>query len=170
MKRYAARLAFALTAAMSWIAAYPQAPAPAHMILDHVGVLSRDEQADLEQALDHLRLEHGISTMLVIAQSVHPGPIEDYVERLAHRWAGAGGPRPADALFIVVAIDQREMVIMPGSALGLESALQQPRMREGAAPLFRDGRYYDGLLLLADRVHVVIHEKPPAGKVPFERR
>ena len=124
---------------------------------DEVGALSRDQGAKLSRALQEILDEDGIRMVVVIAESVGPEPIEDYAQRLSRRWARDRGIDPTRAIFIIVAVKDRDMVVMPGRALGLEAALSRPEFGRDLAPLFREQRYFEALMTLTDRVHGVIH-------------
>jgi len=99
--------------------------------------------------------------VLVIAETTRPEPIKDYADRLSQRWAQDRGIDPTRAIFMIVSIKDREMMVLPGRNLGLETALADPALGRGLPPLFRERRYYDALLMLTNRVHHVIHGEPP---------
>ena len=132
---------------------------------DEVGALSRDQGAKLSRALQEILDEDDIRMVVVIAQSVGPEPMEDYAERLSRRWARDRGIDPTRAIFVIVAVRDRDMVVMPGRALGLEAALSRPEIGRDLAPLFREQRYFEALMTLTDRVHSVIHSAP-TGRPP----
>jgi uncharacterized membrane protein YgcG len=156
------RAAIALSAALAVFAALAQSrprdlPPLMRTVSDEVGVLTADEGLKLARVLEHIREEDGIRVVLVIAKTVQPGLIEDYVERLSRRWAADGAIDPTRAIFVVVAVEDRELVVMPGRALSIESALSSPDVTRELAPLFRARRYFEALMTLAERVHEVVH-------------
>ena len=134
-------------------------------VSDEVGILSVAEGRKLASELEGILDEDGIRVVLVIAETVQPEKIEDYVERLSQRWASQRGIDPTRSIFIVLALNDRELVVMPGRNLGLESALASPEITAGVPPLFREKRFYDGLMMVAARVHRVIHHHG-AARVP----
>ena len=136
MKGIAARLGLILASnLLAWIiAAQPhRRPLPplTRTVSDEVGVLSVAEGRKLASELDGIVDEHGIRVVLVIAETVQPEPIEDYVERLSRRWARDRGIDATRAIFILLVVNDRELVVMPGRNLGLESALAAPEITEG---------------------------------------
>lgn len=170
MRFFAARFAFIVWAgvvAFGVGAQQVQRPLPPLMrtLSDEVGVLSVAEGRRLSRDLEGILEEDGIRIVLVIAETVQPGSIEDYAERLSQRWAKDRGIDPTRAIFIILAVEDRELVVMPGRALGLESELRAPEITDGLPPLFRQERYYDALMMLTERVHKVVH-KHGAGAAP----
>jgi uncharacterized membrane protein YgcG len=74
------------------------------------------------------------------------------------RWAQERGNDPTRAIFMIVAVNDRKMVVMPARALGLEYPLARREIADDLPPLFRERRYYDALMTLTERVHLVIHQ------------
>jgi len=130
-------------------------------VSDEVDALTSDEGRTLSRALQHILEEDGIRVILVIAETTRPEPIKDYANRLARRWAQDRGVDPARSIFMVVSVDDREMMLLPGRNLGLEAALADPGLGRGLPPLFRERRYYDALMTLTNRVHQLIHGEAP---------
>lgn len=135
-------------------------------VSDEAGVLSIAQGRKLALELESILDQDGIRVVLVIAETVQPGTIEDYAERLSQRWARDRAIDPSRAIFIILSIDERELVVMPGRSLGLESAFAAAKIEHGLAPLFLQRRYYDALHLLAERVQAVIRTHGAAGQVP----
>lgn len=141
-------------------------PEHARTVSDEVGVLSPDEHRRLADILEGILAEDGVRVVVLVVPSVQPEPIEDFVERVSRHWTLLGALDGTRTVFMVVAVDDREMVVMPGRGLGLEAVLARPQMTEGIAPLFRQRRYYEALLALAERVHIAIHERATAKPGP----
>lgn len=163
------RLVTAAVAALVALAAFAQ-PRPRDLppllrtVSDEAGVLSVEQGLKLSRALDAIYEEDGIRVVAVIAETVAPETIEDYAERLSNRWARDRGIDSTRAIFIVLALHERELVVMPGRGLGMEKALSGPDMTTGLPSLFRQRRYFDALMLLAERAHGVIHRAAPNTK------
>ena len=150
-----------LVAATAWGQALRDLPPIMRTVSDEVGALTDDEGKVLSSALQHILDEDGIRVVLVIAETTRPEPIKDYADRLSRRWAQDRGIDPARAIFMVVSVNDREMMVLPGRNLGLEVALADPALGQGLPPLFRERRYYDALMTLTNRVHHLIHGEPP---------
>lgn len=170
MRLFDTRLALVVWACLvAWSAtAQDRRPLPPVMrtLSDEVGVLSVEEGRKLAGELEGILKEDGIRVVLVIAETVRPEPIEDYARRLSQRWASTRGVDPARAIFMIVAVSDREMVVMPGSDLELEARLARSDVTNGLPPLFRQGRYYEALMSLTERLHGVIHERASLAPTP----
>lgn len=129
-------------------------------VSDETGVLGEQEGRQLSRTLDRIAEEHGVPVVLVVAEAIGPEPIADYADRLARRWARERGLDIERTIFIILALQDREMSVMPGRALGLEAKLARPGLTEGIGPYFRNDRYFEGLTVLVDRVHAVLHDRP----------
>ena len=148
----------------AWAQALRDLPPLMHTVSDEIGALSSDEGTRLSSALQQILDEDGIRVVLVIAETTQPESIKDYAERLSRRWATNRGIDPTRAIFMIVAVNDRQMMVLPGRSLGIESALSDPRVTLDLPPLFRERRYYAALMTLTERVHHVIHGGLPPGQ------
>lgn len=116
---------------------------------DEVGVLSVDEGLKLSRSMEAVLDETGVRVVMVIAETTKPEAVKDYAERLAQRWKRERGIDPERSIFVVVAVQDREMRVMPGKALeSVDRELSRPGAYGDLAPLFRTGRYFEALMSL----------------------
>ena len=128
-------------------------------VSDQVGVLSNGQGESLSEALKDILEEDGIRVIVVIARSIRPESLDNYAHRLAQKWQRERSLDPARAVFIIMAVDDRQMTVMGGRSFGLDSKLSQSDFTTDLAPLLRERRYYEALTRLADRVHKLLHER-----------
>lgn len=139
------------------------APLPAILrtVNDEAGVLSDEQGMRLARRLIDILEQTGVRIVVVTIDSVGPEPIEDYADRLAPRWARERRVDPERMIIVVVAVRDRYMVARPGKSLRIGTQLNTPEMTRDVGPFFGRDRYYDGLLLLADRMLGVIEKNSP---------
>lgn len=128
---------------------------------DEAGVLSDEQAMRLARRLIDVLEQTGVRIVVVTMDSVGAEPIEDYADRLAPRWARERRVDPDRMIIVVVAVRDRYMVARPGRALRLATQLSTPEVSANVGPLFGRGNYYEGLLLLADRIVGVLEKNPP---------
>lgn len=131
-------------------------------VSDEAGVLSADEGRRLAAALYEIFERTGVHVIVVITETTRPEPIEEYAERLARRWLEERRVDPARMIQVIASMKEREMQIMPGRTLRLTEALYRD---DPTAPpvgaLFKEGRHFDGLMLIAKRIRELIERNPP---------
>ena len=80
--------------------------------------------------------------------------MEDYAERLAQRWKRERDLATERSIFVVLSVEDREFQVMPGKGLeSIDRALKKPEAHAGWAPLFRQGRYFDALMAVNERLY-----------------
>ena len=166
----AARWLFGLWAASVLAAAWAQwalrpLPPLLRTVSDEVGILSDEEGAKLSAALQEILEQTSVRTVMVIAETTRPESIPDYAERLARRWLQERGVDPTRTIFVIVSLKDREMQVMPGRALGLDQAMHREDPTILVAPLFREERYFEGLMVLMARIREIIEKNPPPKAV-----
>ncbi len=134
-------------------------------VSDEVGALSDAQAKDLSKALQDIFESTSVRTMVVIAGTVKPEPIPDYAERLARRWTLERALDPTQSIFVIVAVDDREMQVLPGSALRLDMELTDPSIARDLAPLFRERRYFEALMKLMERLRGILESNMPARSI-----
>ena len=137
-------------------------PSILRTVNDEAGVLSGDQAARLSRRLYEILQKTGIRIVVVTLDTVGREPIEDYADRLAPRWARERAVDPEEMIIVVVAINDRFMVARPARNLRLAS--EMPNVSRSVGPLFGQGRYYDGLSLLAEEMLQVIERNPAATR------
>lgn len=130
---------------------------------DEVGVMSTEEGRRLSRSLEAVLERTGVRVVMVIAETTQPEPIESYGERLARRWWRERQLDVEHSVFIVLAVRDREMQVMPGKALpDIERDLERAGTLRGLPPLFRAGRYFEALMKLNTEIERLLSR--PAGR------
>jgi uncharacterized protein len=134
-----------LVAAGSGAAA--EIPPPAGPITDRAGVLAQDARQRLVRILDEVRERTGAEIAVLVVPSTAPDSIEDYSIAVFDRWK-IGQQGKDNGLLFLVAVQDRRMRITTG--YGLEAILPDGKVGEirdrAIIPLFRAGRYADGIV------------------------
>ena len=115
---------------------------------DEAGVLSFDEGLTVSRSLEDVFDKTCVRVILVIAETTASEDIADYAERLAQRWKSERHIEPERAIFVVFALDQREMQIMLGKSLPatIEQRLAVDDAFTELAPLLRDQLYVEAIM------------------------
>lgn len=114
---------------------------------DFAGILSAQEQSDLERKL--YALEDSTGTQVVIlAISTLGGQMDPamYATKIGEEWRAGQAGQDNGAVILVVK-DDRQMFIATGKGLegSVPDAIASRIVRNVMAPAFREGRFYDGL-------------------------
>ena len=132
---------------------------------DEVAVLNVDEGLKLSRSMEAILHETGVRVVMVIAQTTRPEAVEDYTERLAERWRRERGIDPRRSIFVVVAVQDREMQVMPGKGLeSIDRELSRPGTFSDLAPLFRSDRYFEALMTVNARLRECVRQHKNAIK------
>lgn len=126
-------------------------------VSDEVGALSQKQGDELSSALYDVLKRKNVRVVMVIAETTRPESIEDYAGRLARQWVLDRAIDPTRTIFVIVAVNDREMRITPGGALGLNSSTTAD-VTAGLEGYFRDGRIFDALMLLTARLRRVLEQ------------
>lgn len=126
-------------------------------VSDEVGILSEEEGRKLSTALEGVQERTGVRVVLVVAETTRPESVEDYTQRLARRWRRERQLDTDRSVFVVLAIRDRTMQVMPGKALpDIEGELERSGFMRELSPLFRLGRYFDALMKLSSEIERLI--------------
>lgn len=125
----------------------PPLPAPAGQVTDLVGILDQAAKQRLEAVVAQVRRQTGAEIAVLVVPSTAPESIEDYSMAIFDRWKI--GQRGIDnGLLLLVAVQDRRLRITTG--YGLEGILPDGKVGEirdrEIVPLFRAGRYADGIV------------------------
>ncbi|HEY8278362.1 MAG TPA: TPM domain-containing protein [Bdellovibrionota bacterium] len=136
-----------------------QLPVPAPVV-DEFHLLDGSEQSRLDQLVRALKARSGVEVTIYIPSTLRGREIEDFSIAVAEEWK-LGRKKEDKGLLIIVAPKERKMRMEVG--YGLEGQLTDLYTRrvldKVMRPLFREGRYYDGIVgSLA-----AIQEKVPLG-------
>lgn len=124
---------------------FPQQQNPPRLVNDFANMMSRDQQADLEQLL--LNYEKSTSTQIAIVTvpSLNDHDVSEYAIELAHRWQ-IGQSKKNNGVLILASSGDRKMWIATG--YGMEGVLPDGLVgrivRNDMAPEFKAGNYYQG--------------------------
>ena len=122
-------------------------PPPAGPITDRAGVLGQDARQRLARILGEVRERTGAEIAVLVVPSTAPDSIEDYSIAVFDRWK-IGQQGKDNGLLFLVAVRDRRMRITTG--YGLEAILPDGKVGEirdrAIIPLFRAGRYADGIV------------------------
>lgn len=143
--------------------AQPLRPLPPLLrtLSDEVGALSVEEGRALSRSAEQIFDRTGVRVIIVIAETTRPEEVEDYTERLGRRWKHERGLVPERSIFVVVSLKDREFQVMPGKSLEfVDRELKKPEAYAGLSPLFRQGRYFDALMIVNQRLfEIVLNQK-----------
>ena len=126
---------------------------PQGYVSDFAGVLPATQRAELETFLADLDRQTGVEIAVVAVPSLDGGEVDDFTNRLFQKWR-IGKKGKDNGVMILAAIQDRKARIEVG--YGLESVLPDAVagriLREQMFPLFKQGRYADGLATAAQEV------------------
>lgn len=135
-------------------------------ITDTVGILSAEENAQLNQKLQSFSQTQGSQIAVLIVASTQPEAIFDYSFRVAENWK-LGRKGVDDGVLLVLAINDRKSQLQIG--YGLEGAIPDLRskqiLQEILKPYLKQGQYYAGINAATDALITLIKgENLPAPK------
>ena len=179
----AALVASAVAAAQPASLAATTAPAPvpalAARVTDLTGTLSDSERQALDAKLAAWERASGNQLVVLIVPTTKPEAIEAYSIRVAEAWKIGQKGRDNGAIFLVAKNDHRMRIEV---GYGLEGVLTDVTSHriidETVAPLFREGRFAQGIDAGVDRIIAVVNSgqplpaaspaPPPGGKTGFD--
>ena len=127
---------------------------------DEVGVMTIEEGRRLSRSLEQVLERTGVRVLVVIAETTRPETVEDYGARLAQRWRRERQLDVEHSIFILLAVRDREMQVMPGNALpDIEGELERADTLRELAPLFRAGRYFEALMKLNSEIYRLLQKQ-----------
>lgn len=124
----------------------PERPDPPRLVNDFAGVLSPEEEQQLERQLVAYDDSTSNQVAIVLVKTLDDYPIEEYALRLFRGW-GIGNKKTNNGVLILAAIDDRKIRIEVG--YGLEGAIPDITanhiIQNDIAPNFRSRDYFQGL-------------------------
>lgn len=130
-------------------------PAPANFFTDTTGLVSADVASRLEARLRAFEKETSNQILVVVGDRIPEGysGIEEYANRTAQAWRAGVKERDNGAILFVF-IGDRRMRLEVGYGLegALPDALASRIINNEVAPLFRAGRYGEGLAAGVDAI------------------
>lgn len=119
---------------------------PDQLVNDYAGVLSKQEQRELESLVVKYDQETSVQIAVVIMSTLDGYPIDEYAFELGEKW-GVGQANTDNGAMVLVSIDERKIWIATG--YGLEStlpdALVKRIIQNEITPQFKGRRYFHGL-------------------------
>lgn len=123
----------------------PPRPDPPRLVNDLAGVLSPEEEAELERKLVAYDDSTSNQVAIVTITTLDGYPIEEYAVRLFRDW-GIGNKSTNNGVLLIAVIQDRAIRIETG--YGLEGAIPDITaaqiIRNDIAPAFRNGNYFEG--------------------------
>lgn len=161
MKSLIATFVLLILVPSAWAEELRPLPPLLRTVSDEVGVLSIEQGRTLSRSAEDIFDRTGVRVIIVIAETTRPEEIEDYAERLGQRWKRERGLVPERSIFVVLAVKDREFQVMPGKDLEfIDRGLKKPEAFAGLSPFFREGRYFDALMAVNQRLlEIVLKQK-----------
>jgi uncharacterized protein len=132
---------------------FPPRPSPPRLVNDMAGMMSADEQAQLEAKLDEFDRTTSTQVAVVTITSLGNYDASDYAVKLFNKW-GIGQQGKNNGVLIFASLNDRKMWITTGR--GVEGALTDLQcgeiVRNEMRPAFKQGNYYEGFSRAADAV------------------
>jgi uncharacterized protein len=145
-------------------AAGPEIPSPQGEVTDLVGILDGGTRQELTRLIREVRDRTTAEIAILIVPTTSPETIEDYSVAAFGRWK-IGQQGQDNGLLFLVAVQDRRLRITTG--YGLEGILPDGKVGEirdrEIVPLFRTGRYAEGILRGTQALAAVILGQPSEG-------
>ena len=148
---------FVLYALFQGYAFAQEYPRPVGYVNDFAGVIPADIRARIDAISRELKEKTGSELAVVTIQTTGGIDIHDYSVELFTRW-GIGQKGKDNGLLIIAAINDKQLWIKTGYGLEdvVPDAVASQVYRNAIRPLFREGKYGEGLLsgvqILASRI------------------
>ena len=124
----------------------PPKPQPPRLVNDLAGVLSPEEESNLERKLVAYDDSTSNQIAVVLVKTLNDYPIEEFALQLFRSWQ-IGNKKTNNGILILAAIDDHKVRIETG--YGLEGAvpdiIANQIINNDIAPNFRNNDYYEGL-------------------------
>jgi uncharacterized protein len=142
-------------------------PALTGRVVDLTSTLSAPDAQALTAKLAAWEQKTGNQLAVLIVPSTQPEPIETYSIRVAEAWK-IGRKGQDNGALLVVAKDDRKLRIEVGYGLegSLTDATSKRIIAETIAPLFREGKFAQGIDAGADQIMAVVDKGEPLPAKP----
>ncbi len=135
---------------------FPDRPNPPRLVNDFAGMMSQDEQLELEVKLQEFERLTSNQITIVTITSLGSYDVADYATRLGKAW-GVGKSGKNNGVVVLASMQEHKINISTGK--GLEGALTDLQcgriIRNEMVPLFKKGFYYQGFAKGADAIIAV---------------
>ena len=134
-------------------------------VVDQVGLLGDNEKSQLEQKLKAFYQTSQVQSQILIISTLGQEPIENYSIRVVEKWKL--GHKDSDlGLLLTIVKDDRKMRIEVGQ--GLEGEITDFTcsriIRQILAPHFKNGSFYQGLLLYHQEIESLVKGNAKIGR------
>ncbi len=145
--------------------AYVSPGKPAGFVTDFAGVLSVQEEQDIQGKLVALRRDTGIEIAVVTVVSLGGDTVEEYAPKLFKEW-GIGSSEKDTGVLVLVAPNEREVKIETGyGAEGFLTDIQSGNIiQTQMLPAFKEGKYATGILASVDALSAIAVNSPEAAQ------
>lgn len=149
---------------------YPDKPNPPRLVNDFAGMMSPQEQAQLEAKLEDFAQTTSNQITIVTIKSLGDYDVSDYAIGLGNKW-GVGKSGKNNGVLVIASLQDHKINISTGK--GLEGALTDLTcgqiIRNEMTPAFRNGDYFDGFSKAADAIIAATKGEYTADKEPQGR-
>ena len=137
-----------------------QLPAPVGRINDFADLLDDEAERTLAAAIDRAEKESSAQMAVATVKSLGGASVEDYATRLFNEW-GIGQRHVNNGVLVLVAPNERQVRIEVGYGLEpiLPDGLAGVIIRDDFLPLFREGKFQEGIVRGATRVAEIVRKQ-----------
>jgi uncharacterized protein len=132
---------------------FPSKPNPPRLVNDFAGLLSAEQQREIEYELNVFNDSTSIEISVVIIKNIGDYAIDDYAAQLGDKW-GIGKKQNDNGVLLLIAPENRKAFIATG--YGMEGVLPDSRckriIQSELIPQFRKLDYYDGIKLTVEAI------------------
>jgi uncharacterized protein len=135
-------------------------PNPVGRINDFAELLDAEAEQTLAAAIEQAEKESSAQMAIATVTSLDGASIEEYATRLFNQW-GIGQRTVNNGVLVLVAPNEREVRIEVGYGLEpiLPDGLAGAIIRDDFLPLFREGKYQEGIVRGGTRVAEVVRKQ-----------
>jgi uncharacterized protein len=159
-------IAFAQPASLAATAAPAPVPALAGRVTDLTGTLSAAERQALDAKLAAWEQASGNQLVVLLVPTTKPEVIEAYSIRVAEAWKIGRKGRDNGAIFLIAKNDHQMRIEVGYGLEGVLTDITSHRIiDETVAPLFREGKFAEGVNAGVDRIIAVVNSGEPLSPV-----
>jgi len=132
---------------------FPSVSNPPRLVNDFAGILTPDQQRQIEHELTVFNDSTSIEISVVVIRNLGDYAIDDYATQLGKKW-GIGKKKHDTGVLLLIATENRSAFIATG--YGMEGVLPDLRckriIQSELIPQFRKSDYYDGIKLTVEAI------------------
>jgi uncharacterized protein len=135
-------------------------PSPKGYVNDFANIVPQSVELQITRIIKELEQKTGAEVALATFQSIPHGDLEGFAVKLYEDW-GIGKREQDNGVLILLVMDERRIRIEVGYGLEhvLPDGLCGEIIRTQMVPLFKEGRFGEGLYLATFRIASIISEK-----------